>query len=252
MGIILILKNLFKIKIHPFFYIFMFTALITGNFRNYIIFTSIIIIHEIGHITAGKLFSWKIKKIIILPFGGITIFRNLINTNLIEQLIVTLSGPILQIIYFYFIKTTLNIDNTITYYNYALLFFNLLPIHPLDGSKIIYAILCYILPFKTAHILLIIISFIISTICILILGHFDLIIYLTILFLIIKSIKEAINHKYIFNKFLFERYAYNLNLKKIKYISNINEMYLWCRHIFISKKNITEKQFLSKMFDNNT
>ena len=250
MGNILILKNLFKIKIHPFFYIFMFASLITGNFWNYIIFTSIIVVHEFGHIFAGILFSWKIKKIIILPFGGITIFNNLINTSLFEQIIVTLSGPIFQIIYFNLIKNSLNLESTITYYNYILLFFNLLPIYPLDGSKIIYVILCYFFPFKLAHIMLLIISFTTCIICIIMHNNFNLIFYLIILFLIIKLIEESLKHKYIYNKFLFERYLYNLKFNKVKYVKNEYKMFLWCRHVFLSEKCITEKQFLSEMFDN--
>ena len=96
----LILKSLFKIKIHLFFYIFMFISLATGNFWNYIIFTSIIIVHEMGHILSGLFFSWKIDKVIILPFGGLTVFNVLINTSLIEQFIVALMGPLFQVLYF--------------------------------------------------------------------------------------------------------------------------------------------------------
>ena len=138
----LILKNIFKIKIHLFFYVFMFFSLITGNFWDYIIFSSIIFVHEIGHVLGVLYFSWDIKKIIILPFGGLTIFNTLINTSLTQQLIVTLMGPLFQVLYFLLLRFFLNLDSDVIYLNFMVLFCNLLPIYPMDGSKILYVYFC--------------------------------------------------------------------------------------------------------------
>ncbi len=241
----LILKSLFKIKIHLFFYIFMFFSLITGNFWDYIVFTSIIIVHEMGHIIFGLLFSWKIDKVIILPFGGLTIFNTLINTSLFEQLIVSLAGPLFQVLYFFILSCFFNLDNLL-YLNYMFLFFNLLPIYPMDGSKILYVFLCLLFPFKVSHVLYLIVSFI----CIGVLFFvfkFNLILYLILLFLIIKTITEFISHKRIFNRFLLERYIYNLEFKHVKVVDGVYGMYLWAYHVF--KKSVTEREFLHKMFD---
>lgn len=242
----LILKSLFKIKIHLFFYIFMFISLFTGNFWSYIVFTSIIIVHEVGHILGGVIFSWKINKVIILPFGGLTIFNTLINTSLFEQFVVALMGPLFQILYFLILSCFFKLDSSVVFLNYMILFFNLLPIYPLDGSKILYVFLCLLLPFKISHMLYLIISFI----CIFFLFFyfkFNLIVCLILLLLIIKTITEFINHKSVFNRFLLERYIYNLEFKRVRFVSGVEEMYLWCRHVF--KKSVTERDFLYKMFD---
>ena len=66
-------------------------------------FDCIVIVHELGHIVGGVMFSWKISKIILLPFGGLTVFDNFVNTSLFEQFIVTILGPIFQIVLFIFI-----------------------------------------------------------------------------------------------------------------------------------------------------
>ncbi len=242
----LILKSLFKVKIHLFFYVFMFFSLITGNFWNYITITSIIIVHEMGHILSGLFFSWKIDRVIILPFGGLTIFNTLINTSLFEQFIVALMGPLFQVLYFLFLNYFFHFDNFIVFFNFALLLFNLLPIYPMDGSKILYVILCLLFPFKYSHILFLIVSFI----CILVLFFyfkFNLILYLILFFLVVKTISEFINHKRVFNRFLLERYIYNLEFKRVKVVSGVDRMYLWCRHVF--KKSVTEREYLLKMFD---
>lgn len=223
--------------------------LITGHFRDFITFTIIIIIHELGHIVGGIIFNWKINQIILLPFGAITIFKTLINTKIKEQLIISILGPLFQIIFFLIIKQFTNLSPKIIYYNYALLIFNLLPIYPLDGSKILNSTLNLILPFKTSHIISNIISVLI--LLLMFLNIQSLIVLLTIIFLSIKVIKEIYNHKYILNKFLYERYNYDINFKKEKTVSNINKMYLNCRHIFfIENKYYTEKKLLSIMFDN--
>ena len=245
----LTIKNIFKI--HPFFYIFMFICLITGNIRDFLIFTSIIIVHEFGHIISGILFSWKIDRVILLPFGGLTIFNCFINTSLVEQFIVTLMGPVFQIVFYFFISNFFVLSDSVIYYNYVLLIFNLLPIYPLDGSKFLYVFLCLIFPFKFSHLVLCFFSLIFIIFVIIFIGHFDFLVFLILLFLCFKVITEVRNHRIIFNKFLFERYNYDFRFKFIKKVNSIDCMYLWCRHLFYDHgKYVTEREKLLKMFDN--
>ena len=244
----LILKNLFKIKVHLFFYIFMFVSFITGHFWDYIILTSIIIVHEFGHIFGGFIFSWKIDKIIVLPIGGLTIFNTLINTSLFEQFVVAILGPLFQVVYFLILNYFFHLSHGVMFYNFSLLFFNLLPIYPLDGSKIFYVILNLLFPFKFSYLLLLFVSFIFIFVCFYF-SRFNLMLYLILFFLIVKCVNEFLNFKNIFNRFLLERYLYDLKFKHVRYVSSINKMYLWCRHIFGFEKTITERDFLFKMFD---
>ena len=44
-----------------------FLCFMTGLFKDFVVFTSIIFIHELGHIVTGLLFKWKIDKVIIFP-----------------------------------------------------------------------------------------------------------------------------------------------------------------------------------------
>lgn len=245
----LIIKNIFKI--HPFFYILMFICLFTGNIRDFLIFTSIIIVHEFGHIISGILFSWKIDRVILLPFGGLTIFNIFINTSLFEQFIVTLMGPIFQIVFYLFISNVFVLSDTVVFFNMVLLIFNLLPIYPLDGSKFLHVFLCLIFSFKFSHLILCCFSFFSIILVFLFVGHFDLLIFLILLFLFFKVLFEFRNHRVIFYKFLFERYNYSFNFRCVKRVDCVNKMFLWCRHLFFDgSKCITEREKLLKMFDN--
>ena len=101
-------------------------------------------IHELGHfITAyllGYIFKFKIIKIVILPFGCITYFKTELNTKTYKELIVAISGPIFQIIGS-IILYTITQNDLVLFFNKIILILNLIPIIPLDGSKIIESIL---------------------------------------------------------------------------------------------------------------
>lgn len=236
------MKIISKISIHPLFYITAFITIITGFFKDFSYIMMIILIHELGHILSSIYFKWNTEKIMILPFGGITIFDEKINRPLKEELIIALSGPLIQFIVFS------NINNPlILKYHYFLLFFNLLPIVPLDGSKIFNICLNYFLPFKLSHIITIIVSFLLLS---LIFVKFNLIILLVFIFLIFKIIDEYFNHKNIFNKFLMERYLYKFNFKRRKIVRNTNSMFRDNKHLFyIDNKYQTEDEILQKRFD---
>lgn len=238
-------------KIHLLYYIVGLICIITGLFKDFIYITLLITIHEVGHILAALYYKWNIKKVVILPFGGITIFNELVNKKLKEEFLILVLGPIFQII-FYIILVLLKINNNIiTSYHYNLLIFNLLPLIPLDGSKLVNIILNKILSFKYSHIITVIIS-LITLIFLFIRAFFlhNLILLLILLFIMIKNIKEIKDHKYLFNKFLYERYNYQLEFKKIKIIKGIKieHMKKDHKHLFFSNRYYSEREVLNDYF----
>lgn len=153
-------------------------------------------------------------------------------------------GPIFQIIYFFLIN-----DLTFRKLNLIILIFNLLPIIPLDGAKIVNILFNLFVSFKKSHILTIYFSLIIFLFLIFI-SKFNLLLLLILFFLLLEIIKEYYKHEYYFNKFLLERYLNKFNFKKTKTIKNINNMHKDCKHIFKLNNNYyTEYEILKKMFD---
>lgn len=77
------MKNILnKIEFHYTYIIMAFGLVITGHFINLIIFTSLIIIHELGHVIMAIIMRYKVNKIIIYPYGGITNIDTRINTKI--------------------------------------------------------------------------------------------------------------------------------------------------------------------------
>lgn len=214
----------------------------------------IIFIHELGHIVMALIFHYKIKKINIYPFGGYTIFEHDINTPFVTDFMVFLGGILFQILFFLITKNL--IDNTsytynlIKNYNLSILIFNMIPITPLDGSKILNILLNKIFPFKKSHILTIYISYIFIVILLIFsIENLNLLLMIFLLFFLI--IKEHKRHKYIFNAFLLERYIKDIKFKKIHFIKNMDVKYMkkYVRNIFIkNNRYIDEKEILQNKF----
>lgn len=222
----------------------------TGKFKIFISFLSIILVHELGHILGAILFKWSIEKIIILPFGGITLFNEKINKPIKEELIICLLGPIFQILYYLLVSNFLDIRTM----HYNLLIFNLLPIIPLDGSKLLNLILNKLFSYSVSLSITNFISifFIILFMFYMIICNKNLIVLIILLFLIIKTFREIKDKKYIINRFLLERFYYPIKTSKFKIISgkNINKMFRDYKHLFnVKSKYYTEREIIKKRFD---
>ena len=95
------MKNILnKVEFHYTFIVMIFGLVITGHFVNTIIFTSLIIVHEMGHVITFRLLKYDIDKIIIYPYGGLTKLNTKINTRIEDDLFGAISGIIMQCIYF--------------------------------------------------------------------------------------------------------------------------------------------------------
>jgi len=236
----LITKNLFKV--HLLFYVVGFICFITGHFKEFIIFTSIILIHEFGHIIMAFIFKWKFDKIIILPFGGITIFKEQIDKPLYQEFLIAIAGPLSQILFFFLFK-----QNQIFYnFNLAILFFNLLPIYPLDGNKVLGSLMECLVSYKLSLKILNIVSFINVFFLLYINYLLDLDNFAIVIFLMFKVIFNIKNQKYIFNKFLIERILYKYKQKRIKNVSTINKIY---KNKLNFINGINERKILLKKFN---
>lgn len=120
-----------------------------------------VILHELGHATAARRYGISTRDIIISPIGGIARLEGL-PSNPIKELIVAIAGPAvnlaLALLFFLivipfsrdFIPTTDRIDliaSPLDYFRYLLLInlslviFNMVPAFPMDGGRVLRALL---------------------------------------------------------------------------------------------------------------
>ena len=238
-----------KIKIHPFYLIFIFTFILIGRFKFIMFFTFLILIHETGHIIMSLFFKWDIDKIIVLPFGGMIKYNELTNRPLIEEFLIGISGVIFQYLLFLILKNIVSY-RYFSFINYFIIIFNLIPIYPLDGSKILNVLFNKITTFRNSILLTLILSYI----CILILSRVFFNINklsILIIYILFKETTKLYNEKeFIFNKFLLERSLYEFKFKHKKTINSVIKMKRDYKHLFkINGKYITEKYYLKNKFD---
>ena len=235
------MRNIFKV--HPLTYIVALVFILVGYFKLYLSFMLVLFIHELGHVTLSLILKWNIKSIILFPLGLLLKFDDCLNKPLIEELIISISGVIFQLIFVSFVHNYyLIIASDI------ILVFNILPIYPLDGSKIINIILNKITNFKTSYFLTLILSFVLIIILISIsIINRSLIFIISFIPLLINLIELIVSKDNVFIKFLLERYLYNIRFKKYKYINNIKHMKRDYFHYLIKDNSIVgEKEYLKK------
>ena len=223
-------KLLSKIKIHPLTLIILFILLHEGLIKYVYVISIILFVHEIGHLLFMLTFKRHINSITILPFGGLIKLDSDLSTNIYEDLLISIGGIFTQSILFY-----LTSNELLLYYNKLIIIFNLLPICPLDGYKIIKLLLELIMPYKKTFVFVFGVSIII--IILVVLLNIELI-YSNILmfsFLIYSTFKEYSYTKYYMNRFYIERM---MKLYKFKSIININKK----EEMYKNKTNIIKGQ----------
>lgn len=146
----------FRIDLKIFIFLILFYF--TKQIQIYAMIMIFAIVHELGHLLAGILMGMKPEKIEIMPFGVSISFKINVkeynkkikkgNALEIKKIIVALAGPITNFIII-LITSNLKLDlirsMLIIYTNFLIMIFNLLPIYPLDGGRVLKGILHIIL-----------------------------------------------------------------------------------------------------------
>ena len=144
------MRSKIDLKIFLFLIIFYFTKQI----HIYALIMIFAFIHELGHLLAGVLCGMKPEKLEIKPYGvsiSFKLFPKDYNIKIgksnkleVKKILVALAGPVTNLL---IIIVSLNLPVEffaklmIIYSNILITIFNLIPIYPLDGGRIVKSIL---------------------------------------------------------------------------------------------------------------
>ena len=224
------MKSIFKINV--FTYIFLILSMLSGYFREMFIVFIILIVHELGHFFLMKLINIEVSSITIYPYGGMIKNNMLINTNSLKVILISFAGIINQLLLWIIIYIFLKVGFINSYYydiffkyNLYIILFNLIPIYPLDGYKILNSFLELFTSFKNS----IYLSFFINVVCLLLfliyLYIYRVSNYLIIVFLVVNLFNYIKEIRYIMNKFYLERIIYDLKYSGLISVKNKETMY---------------------------
>jgi stage IV sporulation protein FB len=129
----------------------------TGYFLEVITLFVIVFIHELGHVAVARELGWRVTEIQLLPFGGVAHMEDAVAAEPLDEIVVALAGPFMNMTMAFFSllcwKVGVWSEQWTNYFvtcNFLVAGFNLLPIWPLDGGRILQAVLCYFFSYRTA------------------------------------------------------------------------------------------------------
>ena len=239
--------------------LFFLLSFCCGYFKQTLFVFLIVLWHEMGHVLAIYLSGYRFLKIELYPFGGITKVEKPINSSINKEILISLAGVFSQILLYGIFYLTFQIG-TLSFSSYQfliksntmILFFNLLPIVPLDGSIAIHSLLEKVFPFEKAFFWYEVISLLsFFLFCI---GnyyyHFDNYFMCGVLctqFILLKK-----EEKYYFKRFYLERYLKEYPYKKIENerVVDLKKLKKETLHFFWNKnKYVHEKEVLKEYFE---
>ncbi|MFD3449547.1 M50 family metallopeptidase [Microbacteriaceae bacterium 4G12] len=205
-----------KVTIHPLFWVVIAIGVVTAHFKELLVLFMIVLIHELGHGFAAAHFRWRIKRIQLLPFGGVAELEEHGNKPLHEEWIVILAGPLqhvwmMGLAYILYQSGLIAMDayHFFMWNNMIILLFNLLPIWPLDGGKLLLNLFSKQLPFVQAHRMMLFtsgITFLIVMFVGLVWNTTNVTMWMILVFLATSMYTEWKQRQYTFVRFLLERY----------------------------------------------
>lgn len=122
-----------------------------------ILFFTCVILHELGHSLTARRYGVNVPRILLLPIGGMAEFDR-IPRKPSEELLITIAGPAVNFVIFgvltfmvglppgfpfdpQFEESVVGVCQLLLFWNLIMGTFNLLPVFPMDGGRILRALL---------------------------------------------------------------------------------------------------------------
>ena len=148
-----------KFVIHPLFFVFGLYFALTGRVFSFVVFTLVAVIHELGHSLAAENLGYKLKRIVLMPYGAVISGEQQL-FSYADEIRIALAGPLVNLFtamlfaaLWWFVPEIYSYTDLAAFASLSIATVNLLPCYPLDGGRILLAVLSQKLKRKTALII---------------------------------------------------------------------------------------------------
>ena len=136
-----------SIRIHPTFLLVLVVYGVLGLAAQALLVFSLVLGHELAHLLTAKAYGFKIVGLELFPFGGAAYCDDLFEGRKLEESVMALAGPAFNLVLLFGAQVlrwngmwTGELANDFVRYNFWLATFNLIPVLPLDGGRVLRAL----------------------------------------------------------------------------------------------------------------
>lgn len=135
-----------KFSVHPAFILLGLILVITGNSLMFLSYFATIMMHEVSHSSMANVLGYKLDSICLMPYGAK--ISGSPNVRFIDEILIALAGPLFNIAVvvvltalFWLYPPLYHYTETLVTANFVTAVFNFFPVFPLDGGRVLYALL---------------------------------------------------------------------------------------------------------------
>lgn len=142
-------------RVHPATWLFLLILILTGFEKIILPYIISISLHELAHAHVAKKLGYSLNKVWILPYGACVSYNDF-SFQPKDEIKIAIAGPLANaflicatVMLWWIIPSFYVVSATFVVSNFSIMLFNLLPAFPLDGGRILSAILKLKLKNKT-------------------------------------------------------------------------------------------------------
>ena len=149
-------ENKFKFVLHPVTILLAIVSFFVGYYYIFFAYLISLLLHEFSHMLVAKKLNYFCSKIVLYPSGAL-LYGDTDEFTFKDEILISLAGPFANIIFcvlFVFVwwiyPEIYNFTTEFVAASLSIAVFNLLPIYPLDGGRVVLATLSLSLTRKQA------------------------------------------------------------------------------------------------------
>lgn len=136
-----------KYSVHPLFFVVGLYFALTGRIFVFLIYAFTAVVHELGHSVAAARAGYRLNKITLTPFGA-TVTGNIEGLKFYDELAIAVAGPLLNlavgllfVAFWWIFPETYAFTDVAAEANFSIALVNFIPAYPLDGGRVLSALL---------------------------------------------------------------------------------------------------------------
>lgn len=243
-----------KLSISKLWLVFLPFILLTHTMKYFFYVFLILSIHESAHMLIAYIFHYTFHKVIVYPFGLSAQFEHMGHGNVWNEICILIAGPCMHFFIpflLYFIMKCNFISYSFFCYllkiNRTIFLFNLLPIYPLDGGRIMQSFFHLVFRYQNAQMFTYVFSIV----------HIGIVFGLNVLqgmsggivliFLLIQIFQNWYMRKEDWMQFLYYRKKHPCNAK-LRYNHTLDLYRGFCNLMHINNCWMLESEYLNGLF----